>query len=140
MLRYLTRLIKNRQGFTLIELMVVIVILGILAGAAVMTLGGDTTDEAAESRVRADLRTIISALELYRIQEGDYPAAAAADVWIDTTTPDDSALADLVGDYIKSIPSPPNGWTYDYVYVAASGDYTLTATPTTGSAITDEDL
>ena len=40
MFAYLTRLQRNRKGFTLIELMVVVVILGILAGAAIMTLGG----------------------------------------------------------------------------------------------------
>jgi len=77
MLGYLTRLMKNRQGFTLIELMVVIVILGILAGVAVQSMGSGTTDKALEARAKADLRTVVSALEIYKLNEGEYITGTA---------------------------------------------------------------
>lgn len=71
MFAYLTRLQRNRKGFTLIELMVVVVILGILAGAAIMTLGGNQTQQATQARIDSDVATIQSAVEFYRLDHNN---------------------------------------------------------------------
>lgn len=87
---------KDQKGFTLVELMVVVVILGILATLAVQSIG-DSSDKAKISKTKADLRTIASAIEIHKAEIGNYP----------------SSINDLVGDYIKKVPeSPVSGQKY----------------------------
>ena len=68
---------KNKKGFTLVELVVVIAILGILAGIAVPRFM-DATATARGAKVIADLRTIDSAATMYYAKEGTYPSNVAA--------------------------------------------------------------
>lgn len=63
--------IKNRKGFTLVELVVVIAILGILAGLAIPRFM-DATTNARGSRLVADLRTIESAESMYYAEKGEF--------------------------------------------------------------------
>ena len=63
--------IKNRKGFTLVELVVVIAILGILAGLAIPRFM-DATTNARGSRLVADLRTIESAESMYYAEKGQF--------------------------------------------------------------------
>jgi general secretion pathway protein G len=62
------------RGFTLVELLVVIVILGILAAVVVFAVGG-TTKNAQKSACKAELNTVESAVEAYNAAEGDYPTS-----------------------------------------------------------------
>ncbi|WP_370822028.1 type II secretion system protein [Phascolarctobacterium faecium] len=62
---------KNRKGFTLVELVVVIAILGILAGLAIPRFIG-ATETARGARVIADLRTVESALSMYYAKNGNF--------------------------------------------------------------------
>ena len=64
--------LAGQCGFTLIEVMVVVVILGILASIVVPRIMG-RPDEARLVKVQADLRAIASALELYRLDNFAYP-------------------------------------------------------------------
>lgn len=66
------RLKRNSNGFTLIELMVVVVILGILASMIVPRLMG-RTDEARVVKARVDIAAIETGLKLYRLDNGNYP-------------------------------------------------------------------
>ena len=61
-----------RGGFSLIEVMVVIVILGLLAGAVVLKVGG-YMDTAETNRAKSDIATIVDAIELYRMENKRYP-------------------------------------------------------------------
>lgn len=63
--------IKNQKGFTLVELVVVIAILGILAGLAIPRFM-DATTNARGSRLVADLRTIESAESMYYAEKGQF--------------------------------------------------------------------
>ena len=69
--------IKNRKGFTLVELVVVIAILGILAGLAIPRFM-DATASARGARIVADMRTIDSAIMMYNAKTGNLPANIAA--------------------------------------------------------------
>src|SRR5271169_3592540 len=64
---------KNAQaGFTLIELMVVIVILGVLAGLIIPRIMG-RPDEARQAKARIQMEALESALKLYKLDNGSYP-------------------------------------------------------------------
>lgn len=66
---------KNDKGFTLVELLIVIVILGILATVTVFAVRG-ITDQGEESACAADQKTLEVAAEAYMAQNGSYPATA----------------------------------------------------------------
>jgi type II secretion system protein G len=68
---------KHDEGFTLIELLIVIVILGILAAVVVFAVGG-ITDTGDASACKTERRTVETAIEAYRAQEGTYPTAMSA--------------------------------------------------------------
>ncbi len=63
-----------QKGFTLVELLVVIVILGILAAVVVFAVGGSTSD-AKDSACKAENSSIGAAIEAYRAKTGNYPAS-----------------------------------------------------------------
>lgn len=86
--------IKNRKGFTLVELVVVIAILGILAGLAIPRFM-DATATARGARLVADMRTIESAVTMQYAEKGILA----------------TQVSDLVdnGNYLAVIPTPPIG-------------------------------
>ncbi len=65
------------KGFTLVELLIVAIMLAILA-AIIVPQFASTTTEAQESALRSDLVGVRSAIDLYRQQHGEYPAALAS--------------------------------------------------------------
>jgi prepilin-type N-terminal cleavage/methylation domain-containing protein len=81
---------KNNHGFTLIELMIVVVIIGILAAIAIPNFLS-MQDRAREASVRANMHTIQVAFEDFNVlSNGIYPAAAA------DATPSGDVLSDLL--------------------------------------------
>ena len=91
---------KNK-GFTLVELLIVIVILGILAAIVIARFGG-ATRETKESNLKGNLRTIRSALEAYKAnsRSNSYPAILD-DMW------DGTALDVYEKTFIERIPTDP---------------------------------
>lgn len=63
---------RNRRGFTLLEMMMVVVLIGILAGVSVVALGG-AAERARISTTKTVMKTIKNALETYNGQYGTYP-------------------------------------------------------------------
>jgi len=64
---------EDQGGFTLIELMIVIIILGVLAGIVIFSVRG-ITDRGNVAACKADLSSITTAVEAYRTQTGNFPA------------------------------------------------------------------
>ena len=91
--------IKNRKGFTLVELVVVIAIIGILAGIAIPRFI-DATETARGAKIVADMRTIQAAEIMYYAKYAKYPSNTAA-----TTGGDANFVALIQGGW----PTPPNG-------------------------------
>ncbi|WP_425060706.1 hypothetical protein SCACP_14480 [Sporomusa carbonis] len=77
MLRNMRKAIKGQKGFTLVELMVVIAILGVLAALLVPRLT-TSTDAAKDAKLKADLRSLDSALVQYYANNNQYPANLSA--------------------------------------------------------------
>ncbi|MFT4512878.1 MAG: general secretion pathway protein G [Planctomycetota bacterium] len=67
---------QHAAGFTLIEIMVVVAILGLLATLVVMNVG-PAMDDAREERIQTDLGTIAAATKLYHLQKGELPSMEA---------------------------------------------------------------
>ncbi len=70
-------MVSKRLGFTLIEILVVITIMGILSAVVLANLG-EGQAQARDAERKADLRSIQSALELYKLKYGRYPAGCRA--------------------------------------------------------------
>ncbi len=102
-----------QRGFTLIEIMVVVVIIGLLAAIVAPNLIGNI-DKAAVTRAKGDIRSIETALDLYRLDNFRYP----------TTDQGLQALVTNPGEvtarnwkpYLNSVPSDPWSNTYQYLY------------------------
>jgi len=100
---------KAKKGFTLVEILIVVVILGILA-AIVIPQFTDASTEAKISSLCTDLQTMRSQIELYKIQHNDaLPSLAAVGFELAMTDKTDqygNAGGDL-GPYVQKIPTNP---------------------------------
>lgn len=67
--------INSRQGFTIVELLIVIVVVAVLATISVSAFSG-TQQRARDTQRVQDMQAIVKALELYKIQTGNYPPAS----------------------------------------------------------------
>ncbi len=107
-------------GFTLIELMVVIVIIGLLATVVIVNVL-PTRDRAMVEKARADIALIEQGLEMYRLDNFTYPSA---DQGLNAllTPPAGLAQPDRYrrGGYLKRLPADPWGKPYQY---AAPGQH-----------------
>jgi general secretion pathway protein G len=121
------RIYRKQKGFTLVELMIVIIILAVLTGIAIPSYLA-LRNRARIQATRAEMANIGNALEMYAADEDTYPAAAT---W----------AADIVaGGYMDPVPTV-DAWTNGYVYVLnAATDYTLTSLGPDGAAASGDEI
>ena len=109
---------KKSAGFTLIEILVVVTIIGLLTLTAVVTYGAFLKQSRSAKR-KTDRGQVAAALEMYRSNSDTYPVGS---VWATTlnvlTTP-------VV--YIQSLPTDPKSSSYSYYYTGSISDYTVGA-------------
>ncbi|GIX30963.1 MAG: type II secretion system protein GspG [Porticoccaceae bacterium] len=105
------------RGFTLIEIMVVLVILGLLA-ALVVPAVMDRPDQARAVKARQDLRALESALKLYRLDNYRYPSTEEGLAALVSPPP---GLDTWRGPYLESLPPDPWGRPYRYRAPGADG-------------------
>ena len=117
----------NNRGFTLIELMVVIVILGILAGLIVPRIMS-RPEEAKQAKARIQIESLETALKLYRLDNGNYPTTEQG-IQALVEAPTVGALAKKwrEGGYLEKGKVPKDPWGNDYVYLSpgTQGDYEI---------------
>ena len=116
---------KRQSGFTLIEIMVVVVILAVL-GALVVPKILENVDKARVTRAQSDIRAIQTALDLYRLDNFKYPTTEQG-LQALVTQPNDPTITNWrAGGYLPSLPKDPWGNPYQYQSPGADGrDYDI---------------
>lgn len=121
------QLLKDRRGFTLIEIMVVIVILALLAALVGPKLMG-RTDDAKITDARVQIKNIETALKLYKLDTGNYPSTEQGLSTL-VTKPTVGVIPNgyKEGGYLESKKVPKDPWGSDYLYISPGehGDYDL---------------
>jgi len=100
-------------GFTLIEVLVVVAILGILAAIVVPRIM-DRPDEAKRAAAKVDVNTIVNALKMYRLDNGNYPTTEQGLVAL-VQKPATNPVPGNWKPYLDRLPRDP--WQGDYQYL-----------------------
>ena len=120
------RLNKNKAGFTLIEIILVVVIIGILAGIGLPRLGGKS-DQAKMAQAQGNINMLSTAIIEYEILNGTYP-----------TTLDGLLDSTKGGPFLakKSIPLDPWGKPYSYAAPGANNTHMFDLSCTSPKGVT----
>ncbi len=107
---------RRARGFTLLELLVVVVIIGLLAGL-VAPRYFDSVSKSKSKIAKAQIESLDKALDQYRLDVGSYPTAEQGLSALNTQP---SGVAKWQGPYLKkALPADP--WGNDYAYVLQAG-------------------
>ena len=123
------RRILNPKGFTMIELMVVIVILGILAAIIAPRLVG-RTDEARITKARVDITNLETALKLYKLDNGVYPTTEQGlQALVEAPETGTAPRNWREGGYLEKYRVPKDPWGNEFVYLSpgVNGDFDLSS-------------
>lgn len=134
---------KRQTGFTLIEVMIVVVILGILAALVVPKIMG-RPDEARIVAARQDIATLMQALKLYKLDNITYPTTEQG-LQALTTKPASAPVPPnwKSGGYIDRLPKDPWGHEFQYLNPGLHGEidvFSLGADGTPGGEGNDADI
>jgi type II secretion system protein G len=145
---------KNERGFTIVELLIVIIVIGILAALVITTFTG-VQQKARDTERQTDVKAVHGQLEAYYAQNGKYPTLANLNTsgWATTNLKgiDQEALKDPKGAGY-TFASSPTASQYSYAVTAADGTtacdntatdcakYTLTATLEAGGTYVKKSL
>ena len=117
-LRSRTRFLLDSRGFSLIELLVVIIILGLLAGLVGPRLFG-RVGQSKQAAARAQIELFSAALDQYRLDVGSYPPSGAG---LDALVKNPNAQ-NWNGPYLKKNLVPVDPWGKPYLYKCCPGDH-----------------
>jgi general secretion pathway protein G len=113
---------RSEDGFTLIEIMVVILIIGLLATIVVQNLRS-ATDKAKRVKAMADISQIKSGLDRYYLDTGSYPTGDQGLAALSAAPGSGNVPKDWEGPYLERI--PPDPWGNPYIYQSDGNAYLL---------------
>lgn len=109
---------RRQRGFSLIEIMVVVVIVGVMAALIVPNLM-DRPDQARAVAARQDIGTLMQALKLYRLDNGRYPSAQEG---LSALTGAGQSGQATGRSYLDRLPNDPWGAPYQYLNPGVHGE------------------
>jgi len=113
---------KQNKGFTLIEIMVVVVILGILATLVVPKIMG-RPDEARVVAAKQDIASVMQALNLYRLDNSRYPTTEQGlQALVSPPTTEPVPRNYKQGGYLSRLPVDPWGNSYQFLSLGINGE------------------
>jgi general secretion pathway protein G len=110
----------GQSGFTLIEIMVVVIIIGLLA-AVIVPQVIDKVDQARTTKAKADIQSIETALTMFRLDNSKYPTTDQGLQALVVQPTDPSIRHWRPGGYIQRVSKDPWGNDYQYVYPGTHG-------------------
>jgi len=121
--------LKKQKGFTIVELLIVIVVIGILAGLVITTFNG-IQQKGRDTERQTDVKAIHSQVEAFWAQKGYYPSLTDLN---DRTATTGFVAANLKGLDVEAF-KDPKGTSSDLVGTAAANSYAYAATDSAGAA------
>ena len=115
---------RSNQGFTLLEIIVVVAIIAILAAYIAPKVTG-RVDDARISKAKSDIRVLESSLELYKLDNFVYPSSDQGLEALVNRPSGDNARNWREGGYIKKLTKDPWGNEYRYVYPGSNGEFDI---------------
>ncbi len=114
----MNRVQSNIKGFTLIELMVVLVILGVLAGLIAPRIMG-RPEEARRMKAKVQIQSLETALKMYNLDNGIYPSTEQGlEALVEQPTSGKLPKAWRDGGYLEKGKLPKDPWGGDYIYLS----------------------
>jgi len=111
---------RRARGFTLIEIMVVVIIIGLLAAVIVPTVVSKV-DDAKVSKAKADIQALETAITEFRLDNSKYPTSEQGLAALVTKPTDPSINHWRPGGYLQRVSKDPWGNPYQYVYPGTHG-------------------
>ncbi|PLR30384.1 type II secretion system protein GspG [Chimaeribacter coloradensis] len=131
---------QRQRGFTLLEIMVVIVIMGILASLVVPNLMGNK-ERADRQKAVSDIVALENALDMYKLDNHRYPTSEQGlDALVNKPEFDPLPQNYRKDGYIKRLPTDPWGGAYLLVTPGEHGEYDLFSAGQDGEAGTEDDI
>jgi prepilin-type N-terminal cleavage/methylation domain-containing protein len=113
----------NRRGFTIVELLIVIVVIGILAAITIVAYNG-IQDRARFTKDQTNLKTLNNAVIQYQTFNGSYPNTST--IWRNQSGYGDSFIPGIKPDILSTLPSESqNSGDYTYYYISDGTNYKL---------------
>jgi general secretion pathway protein G len=120
----MTRARRHQQGFTLIEIMVVVIIIGLLAAVVVPQFLG-RVDDARIAKAKQDVQAMETALTLFKLDNFRYPTTEQGLNALVQKPADPEIRNWRSGGYLKRVTKDPWGRDYQYAYPGTQGEYDL---------------
>jgi general secretion pathway protein G len=120
---------REEQGFTLIEILIVIVILSILAWQLAPRIMGKP-EEAKQVKAQMDIGTLETTLKMYKLDNGFYPSTEQGlQALVEPPTIGRPAPKWREGGYLEKRKVPKDPWGYDYIYLSpgVNSDFDLSS-------------
>ncbi|MFV0478055.1 MAG: type II secretion system major pseudopilin GspG [Parahaliea sp.] len=135
--------LSQQRGFTLVEILVVLVILGLLISVVAPTVLNQA-DDARVKKVHADFKAIETALKLYRLDNYVYPTTEQGlEALVEASTLEPEPRNFKQGGYLPAVPEDPWGRTYLYMSPGENGEvdiYSLGADGVSGGDSQNTDI